>query len=127
MRCDLIFVGHRLVDNQTSEDNRACLEGEYLCINHDVFVLRRHSGVDLLSPRIHWILGIEHDYFSTEHGLLSVPRFFVQFIPFIGQFFCLMESMGDCTVVNPYQPDPNIAGAGVRLPSVFKKICTNWK
>jgi hypothetical protein len=41
LRCDLIFVGHCLVDNQTSEDTRTCLEGEYLCINHDVLVLRR--------------------------------------------------------------------------------------
>jgi hypothetical protein len=35
-----------------------------------------------------------------------------------------MEPMSDCTVVNPYQPDPNIAGAGVRFPSDFDRICT---
>jgi hypothetical protein len=30
-----------------------------------------------------------------------------------------MEPMSDCTVVNPYQPDPNIAGAGVRSQAIL--------
>ncbi|GAQ05356.1 hypothetical protein ALT_2677 [Aspergillus lentulus] len=35
-----------------------------------------------------------------------------------------MESMGDCTVVNPYQPDPNIAGAGVISGFILTGILT---